>query len=72
LDDLDIYNENPISLHSTIKKYIEDVVEEYFQNKGFKNDLDFALSLNLKITYFILDVIKDYSEEIHEVFAMEI
>jgi hypothetical protein len=47
-------------------------VEEYFQNKGFKNDLDFALSLNLKITYFILDVIKDYSEEIHEVFAMEI
>jgi hypothetical protein len=71
IEDLDIHNENPISLHSTIKKYIEDVVEEYFKTKGFKNDLDFALSLNLKITYFILDVIKEYSEEIHEVFALE-
>lgn len=72
VDDLDIYDDNLLSIHGTIKQYIEDVVEEYFQKSGFKNDLDFAVSLNLKVTYFILDVIKDYSEEIHQVFAMEI
>ena len=72
VDDLDIDNENPISLHATIKRYIENVVEEYLQKNGFKNDLDFALSLNLKITYFILDAIKNYSEEMNEVLALEI
>lgn len=72
VDDLDIYDENIISLHGTIKRYIEEVVVEYSTKSGFKNDLDFALSLNLKMTYFILDIIRDYSEDIHKVFAMEL
>jgi len=73
VDNLDIYNDNLKSLRSTIIKYIEDVVKEYSESKvSFKNDLDFALSLNLKITYFILDVINEYSEDIHKVFALEI
>ncbi len=72
VDDLNIYDDNIITLHGTIKRYIEKVVEEYSAKSSFKNDLDFALSLNLKMTYFILDIIRDYSEEIHEVFAMEL
>lgn len=72
VDDLNIYDENIISLHGTIKRYIEEVVVEYSTKSSFKNDLDFALSLNLKMTYFILDIIRDYSEDIHKVFAMEL
>lgn len=72
VNDLDIYDGNIISLHGTIKRYIEDVVVEYSTKTGFKNDLDFALSLNLKITYFIIDIIRNYSEDIHKVFAMEL
>ena len=72
VDELNIYDENIISLHGTIKRYIEKVVAEYSTKSGFKNDLDFALSLNLKMTYFILDIIRDYSEDIHKVFAMEL
>lgn len=72
VDELNIYDDNIISLHGTIKRYIEKVVVEYSTKSGFKNDLDFALSLNLKMTYFILDIIRDYSEDIHKVFAMEL
>lgn len=73
VSDLNIYDENLISLKAAIVKYIEDVVEEYSNTKiGFKTDLDFALSLNLKITYFVLDVINEYSEDIHKVFALEV
>ena len=37
-----------------------------------KNDLNFALSLNLKITYFILDTIEAYNDEMEGIFALEI
>lgn len=71
VDDLDIFDSEFISLKSKIIEYIENVVEEYSLKTGFKNDLNFALSLNLKITYFILDTIGAYSDEIHGLFAYE-
>lgn len=71
VEDIDIYDNEFISLKTRIKEYIENVVKEYFLKNSFKNDLDFALSLNLKITYFILDTIEAYSEEIHGQFAYE-
>lgn len=72
IDDIDIFDSSIITLKSTIRNYIENVVIEHSQKTGFKNDLNFAVSLNLKITYFILDTIKAYSEDIHSVFALEL
>ena len=72
LDDMDIYDDRLISLKSRIKDYIYDVLEEYNQKSCFSNDLNFALSFNLKITYFILDTINQYSEELYSQFAFEL
>ncbi len=71
VDDLNINDESLLNLRVAIKNYIMDVVDEYMLKASMKNDLDFALSLNLKITYFILDVINEYSEDIHRAFALE-
>lgn len=70
-DDLDIYNIPQAKLKRTIKEYITEVVEEYSLKTSFKNDLNFALSLNLKISYFILDTIIAYSDEMAGYFALE-
>lgn len=70
-NDLDIYDINVKELKNKIKEYIENVVDEYSMKTGFTNDLNFALSLNLKISYFILDTIAIYSEEINGHFAFE-
>lgn len=72
VDDLDIYDGRFISLKSKIKTYIDEVIKEYDEKNSFANDLNFALSLNLKITYFILDTISQYSEELYTQFAFEI
>lgn len=69
--DLNIYDISVMDLKKEIKKYINDIVEEYSTKQGFKNDLDFALSLNLKLTYFILDTISLYSKEIEGHFAFQ-
>ena len=71
IGDIDIYDTEPQDLKNKIKEYINAVVEEYSLKTGYENDLDFALSLNLKITSFILDTIEAYSEEIHGHFAFE-
>jgi hypothetical protein len=71
VDNLDINDNSLLNLRIAIKNYIMDVVDEYSIKPGLKNDLDFALSLNLKMTYFILDVIQGYSEDIHKAFALE-
>lgn len=71
VDDIDIYDTDVMSLKNRIREYIDEVVEEYSLKTGFENDLDFALSLNLKISCFILDTIASYSEEIHGHFAFE-
>lgn len=70
IDDLDIRDCKITNLRNMIKNYIEDVIEEYSQNTSFKNDLDFSLSLNLKITYFILDTVAAYSEDMHRELAL--
>ncbi|NLJ78385.1 MAG: zinc dependent phospholipase C family protein [Tissierellia bacterium] len=71
VDDIDIFQERIIKLNHIIKTYIEDVVEEYSLKTGYKQDLNFALSLNLKICYFIIDTVNAYSEEIHSSLALE-
>ena len=60
-----------MDLRKKIKEYINNVVKEYSMNEGFKNDLNFAVSLNLKLTYFILDTISLYSKEIEGHFAFQ-
>ena len=72
VDDINLFDDEDISLKIKIKDYIEKVVKDYSNKTSFKNDLNFALSLNLKITYFILDSIKVYSEDMHKAFAVEI
>lgn len=71
INDLDIDDIPITKLRNTIKEYINKVVEEYSMKTSFKNDLNFALSLNLKISYFILDTIQAYSDEIASRFALE-
>ena len=71
VDDIDIFDDKISNMRLIIKNYIEEVIKEYSLKTSFKNDLDFALSLNLKITYFILDTIRAYSYDIHKRFAVE-
>lgn len=71
VDDLDIYDMDAKDLKINIIKYINDVIEEYSSNIGYENDLNFSLSLNLKISNFVLDTIVAYSEEINGHFAFE-
>lgn len=70
-NDLDIYDISTTTLKDSIKEYINKIVEEYSLQTGFRNDLNFALSLNLKISFFILDTIRAYSDEIDGHFALE-
>ena len=72
VDDINIYDIEFLGLQSKIKEYIEEVVEAYKISNSFKNDMNFALGLNLKITCFILDTINAYSPEIHSQFAFGI
>ena len=71
VEDIDIFQEKVIKLRPIVKKYIEDVIEEYSFMTGYENDLNFALSLNLKISYFIIDTVKVYTEEAYREFAFE-
>ncbi|MDR7869831.1 MAG: zinc dependent phospholipase C family protein [Tissierellaceae bacterium] len=72
IEDIDIYDDRFNSLKSRIKDYIHDVISEYNQRTSLDNDLNFAISLNLKMTYFILDTINQYSEELYTQFVFEI
>ncbi|HLR21919.1 MAG TPA: zinc dependent phospholipase C family protein [Tissierellaceae bacterium] len=71
-NDINIYEDESTDLKSKIKNYINSVVEEYSFKIGFDNDLNFALSINIKITNFILDTIADYSEELYSQLVFEI
>lgn len=71
VDDINIYDMEIFGLKREIREYIEKVVEEYSLKVSFRNDLDFALALNLKISYFILDTIEAYSEDLHGKLALE-
>jgi zinc dependent phospholipase C len=71
IEDLDIYDINPKELQTKIKQYINKVIEEYSLKSGYDVDLDFSVSINLKITTFILDTIAAYSDEINGHFAFQ-
>lgn len=70
--DVEIIDRDISKLNGQIKDYIESVVDEYSLKESFENDLNFALELSLKITYFILDTIKTYGKELHKELIFEI
>lgn len=71
IDDIDIFEHRVIRLRHLIKEYIEDIIKEYSEKTQYENDLNFALSLNLKVSYFIIDTINAYSEERSKAYAFE-
>ncbi len=71
-NDIDLYDNGSIDLKTQIKDYIESVIEEYSLKLSFNNDLDFAAEFNSKISYFILETIKSYSEELQRQFIFEV
>jgi hypothetical protein len=71
IEDIDIFQNRIIKLKPMVKEYIENVIIEYSREKSFISDLDYALSLNLKISYFIIDTISVYSKKVSRDFAFE-
>lgn len=71
VEDIDIFQEKTVNLKKIIKSYIEEVIEQYSFSKGFESDLNFAISLNIKMTYFIIDTITVYSEATSRKFAFQ-
>ena len=70
-NNIDIYDSESVKLKNLIKNYLVKVIKEYSLKQDFKNDLDFAVALNTKISYFIFDTIAAYSEELNKQFAFE-
>lgn len=68
-NDINLENEDT-NMRTQVKAYIERIVEEYSLKSGFNIDLNFAAEINVKITYFILDTINSYSEEIHKQYVL--
>lgn len=62
ISDIDIYQNRIIRLGPIIKEYIEEVIMEYSKEMDFENDLDYAFSLSLKVSCFVIDTINAYSE----------
>ena len=71
VDNIDIYISETVDLKAIAKDYIEDVVEEYSLKEGMENDLDFALSLNLNLTYFVIDSIESYKKNVYNGMVFE-
>lgn len=71
VNSIDIYKKDTIKVKTLVREYIEGVVEEYSLKEGYENDLDFALSLNLQLSYFVIDMINSYNENVFEGLAFE-
>jgi hypothetical protein len=71
VEDVDIFQYKIIKLRPLIKEYIEKVVKEYSEDMSFERDLDYSLSLSLKVTNFIFDTINAYDENTVKQFAFE-
>ena len=69
--EIDIFRERVIKLKPLIKQFIEDVIDEYSLKTGYKRDLNYALSLSLKVSYFVIDTAKAYNHEVGKYFAFE-
>lgn len=67
LDCLNLYNTK-----KTIKKFIDQVVEEYSKTASFSNDLDFANFINKKMIFFIIDTMRESVFEGQETLAFQI
>lgn len=63
VEDMDPFHGEYIYLKDMVKTYIEDVVEEYSYKRDYQRDLDFALSLNIKITNFIIEVVTEMNKQ---------
>lgn len=63
-ESLEIRTENGfIKLKSMITDYINQIIEEYAKKQAFENDMNFALELNCKISFFIFEAIHLYNFE---------
>ncbi len=71
VEGIDIFQNRIIKLKPIVREYLENVIQEYSVERGFNYDLDYALSLNLQISYFIIDTIDAYSKEVSRDFAFE-
>ncbi len=72
-ENLDIYEMDIETLNNNIKEYINNIIEEeYSLKESFSNDLNFSMSLNVKLTSFILNAIELYSREVERDFILEI
>jgi hypothetical protein len=69
--EIDIFGERVVKLKPLIKQFIEDVIDEYSKKTGYKHDLNYALSLSLKVSYFIIDTAKAYNHEAYKHLAFE-
>ncbi len=67
LESLNLYNTKKI-----IKKYIDEVIDEYSKTPSFGNDLEFATFINKKITFFIIDSLRESVLEGQETLAFQI
>lgn len=71
INDIDIFEHRVIRLRCLIKQYIKDVIKEYSGKEQYENDLNFAVSLSLKVAYFVIDTINAYNEENSKIYAFE-
>ncbi len=63
IEDIELEDFSREEMKSKISDYIDHIVEEeYSREVSFENDINFALSLNIKVFYFVLDTIEEYSE----------
>ena len=44
-----------VDLKKSVKEYIETVLTEYSQNKGYESDLNYAVDLSSKIACFVIE-----------------
>lgn len=63
VEDMDPFHGKSINLKKMVKFYIEQVVEEYSIKRDYQRDLNFALSLNIKITNFIIEVVLEMNKQ---------
>jgi len=72
IPDIDLYSLNLFNTKKTIKKYIDEIVDEYSHSASFINDLDFATFINKKITFFIIDSLRESVLEGQDALAFQI
>ncbi|MDO5715565.1 MAG: zinc dependent phospholipase C family protein [Tissierellia bacterium] len=63
--DLNLYEEIDIKLKTRVMNYIDDIVDEYMSEEAsFDRDMNFAVDLNTRIAYFVIESIMLYREDL--------